>query len=99
MLSFLFLVLGLARKCGVCVRRSSSLKDWADKRCVGCEAYTNEEKTNRGFFLERLGQVYHEENKTDQSIAAYQKMIDMGGDTGLRGLEAQVEVYSVRILA
>jgi tetratricopeptide (TPR) repeat protein len=56
-------------------------------------AYTNEEKTNRGFFLERLGQVYHEENKTDQAIAAYQKMIDMGGDTALRGLEAQVEVY------
>jgi tetratricopeptide (TPR) repeat protein len=48
-------------------------------------AYTNEEKTNRGFFLERLGQVYHEENKTDQSIATYQKMIDMGGDTALRG--------------
>ncbi|MGA2539591.1 MAG: tetratricopeptide repeat protein [Terracidiphilus sp.] len=56
-------------------------------------AYTNEEKSNRGFFLERLGQVYHEENKTDQAIAAYQKMIDMGGDTALRGLEAQVEVY------
>ena len=56
-------------------------------------AYTNEEKTNRGFFLERLGQVYHEENKTDQAIATYQKMIDMGGDTTVRGLEAQVEVY------
>lgn len=58
------------------------------------DAYTNEEKSNRGFFLEHLGQVYHEENKTDQSIAAYQKMVDMGGDTGLRGLRAQVEVYS-----
>ena len=56
-------------------------------------AYTNEEKTNRGFFLERLGQVYHEENKTDQAIATYQKMVDMGGDSALRGLEAQVEVY------
>jgi tetratricopeptide (TPR) repeat protein len=56
-------------------------------------AYTNEEKSNRGFFLARLGQVYHEENKTDQAIAAYQKMIDMGGDTGLQGLEAQIEVY------
>jgi tetratricopeptide (TPR) repeat protein len=55
-------------------------------------AYTNEEKSNRGFFLERLGAVYHEENKTDQSIAAYQKMIDMGGDTAVRGYEAQVEV-------
>jgi len=56
-------------------------------------AYTNEEKSNRGFFLERLGAVYHEEGKTDQSIAAYQKMIDMGGDTAVRGYEAQVEVY------
>jgi tetratricopeptide (TPR) repeat protein len=56
-------------------------------------AYTNEEKSNRGFFLERLGAVYHEENKTDQSIAAYQKMIDMGGDTSVRGYEAQVEVF------
>ena len=56
-------------------------------------AYTNEEKSNRGFFLERLGAVYHEENKTDQSIAAYQKMIDMGGETALRGYEAQVEVF------
>ena len=56
-------------------------------------AYTGEEKTNRSFFLERLGQIYHEENKTDQSIATYQKMVDMGGDAALRGLESQVEVY------
>jgi len=56
-------------------------------------AYTNEEKTNRGFFLERLGTVYHEENKNDLAIATYQKMIDMGGDTALRGYEGQVETY------
>ncbi|HEY1902871.1 MAG TPA: tetratricopeptide repeat protein [Terracidiphilus sp.] len=56
-------------------------------------AYTNEEKSNRGFFLERLGAVYQEENKTDLAIATYQKMIDMGGDGAQRGLEAQVETY------
>ena len=56
-------------------------------------AYTAEEKTNRGFFLERLGYIYHEQNKTEQAIATYQKMIDMGGDTALRGYEAQVETY------
>ncbi len=56
-------------------------------------AYTTEEKSNRGFFLERLGAVYHEEDKTDLSIAAYQKMIDMGSATAVRGYEAQVEVY------
>ena len=56
-------------------------------------AYTTEEKTNLGFFLERLGSVYHEMNKTDLSIAAYQKMIDMGGDQAMRGYEGEVETY------
>jgi tetratricopeptide (TPR) repeat protein len=56
-------------------------------------AYTTEEKTNRGIFLERLGAVYHEQNKVDQAIAAYQKMIDLGGDTALRGYQGQVDTY------
>jgi tetratricopeptide (TPR) repeat protein len=56
-------------------------------------AYTTEEKNNRGIFLERLGAIYHEQNKTDQAIAAYQKMIDMGGDTALRGYQGQVDAY------
>ena len=42
-------------------------------------AYTDEEKNNRAIFLDRLGTVYLEENKTDPAIATYQKMIDMGG--------------------
>jgi tetratricopeptide (TPR) repeat protein len=56
-------------------------------------AYTNEEKSNRSFFLERLGAVYHEENKTDLAIGAYQKMIDMGGESAKNGYEGQVETY------
>jgi len=56
-------------------------------------AYTNEEKSNRGFFLARLGSVYREENKTDLAIASYQKMIDMGGETAIGGYEDQVEAY------
>jgi tetratricopeptide (TPR) repeat protein len=56
-------------------------------------AYTDEEKNNRGIFLERLGSVYHEENKTDLAIAAYQKMVDMGGDTALRGYQGQIDAY------
>ena len=56
-------------------------------------AYTAEEKNNRGIFLERLGAVYHEQNKTDQAIAAYQKLIDMGGDQTLRGYQGQVDTY------
>jgi tetratricopeptide (TPR) repeat protein len=56
-------------------------------------AYTTEEKNNRGIFLERLGAVYHEQNKVDQAIATYQKMIDMGGDNAQHGFQGQVDTY------
>jgi tetratricopeptide (TPR) repeat protein len=56
-------------------------------------AYTNEEKNNRSIFLERLGSVYLEQNKTDQAVAAYQKMINMGGDSAVRGYQGQVDAY------
>ncbi|HVZ83542.1 MAG TPA: tetratricopeptide repeat protein, partial [Terracidiphilus sp.] len=56
-------------------------------------AYTAEEKNNRGIFLDRLGAVYHEQNKVDLAIATYQKMIDMGGDSALRGYQGQVDTY------
>jgi tetratricopeptide (TPR) repeat protein len=56
-------------------------------------AYTTEEKNNRGIFLERLGAVYHEQNKVDQAVATYQKMIDLGGDMALRGYQGEVDTY------
>ena len=56
-------------------------------------AYTEEEKSNRGIFLERLASVYHEQNRTSEAIATYQKMIDMGGDLAMAGFEGQVETY------
>jgi tetratricopeptide (TPR) repeat protein len=56
-------------------------------------AYTDEEKNNRSIFLERLGSVYLEENKTDLAVATYQKMIDMGGSSVTRGYQGQVDAY------
>lgn len=56
-------------------------------------AYTDEEKNNRGIFLERLGAVYHEQNKTAEAIATYQKMIDMGGEMAVRGYQSQVDTW------
>lgn len=56
-------------------------------------AYTDSEKNNRGIFLERLAAVYHEQGKTDQAVATYQKMIDLGGDTAVRGYQGQIETY------
>ncbi len=57
-------------------------------------AYTADEKNNRGIFLDRLGAVYVEQNKTDLAVATYQKMIDMGGDSALRGYQGQVDAYT-----
>jgi tetratricopeptide (TPR) repeat protein len=56
-------------------------------------AYTGEEKNNRGIFLERLGAVYHEQNRTAEAIATYQKLLDLGGESALRGYQGQVETY------
>lgn len=56
-------------------------------------AYTTDEKNNRGIFLERLAGVYHEQNKVDQAIATYQKMIEMGGDVAQRGYQGEVDTY------
>ena len=56
-------------------------------------AYTNEEKNNRSIFLDRLGSVSVENSKTDQAVATYQKMIDMGGDSVVRGYQGQVDAY------
>ncbi len=56
-------------------------------------AYTDEEKNNRSIFLERLGSVYTEQNKTDLAAATYQKMIDMGGDSSMRGYQGQIDAY------
>jgi len=56
-------------------------------------AYTAEEKNNLGIFLERLGAVYHEQNKTDQAIATYQKLIDMGGESAVHGYQFQVDTW------
>jgi tetratricopeptide (TPR) repeat protein len=56
-------------------------------------AYREDEKANRAIFLERLGTVYHEQNKTAEAIATYQKLIDMGGESAVRGYQFQVDTW------
>jgi tetratricopeptide (TPR) repeat protein len=56
-------------------------------------AYTADEKNNRSIFLERLGSVYHEQNKVDEAIATFQKMADLGGDYVVRAYQNEVDVY------
>ncbi|MGA3081692.1 MAG: tetratricopeptide repeat protein, partial [Terracidiphilus sp.] len=57
-------------------------------------AYRDDEKANRAIFLERLGAVYAEQNKIDQAVAAFQKMIDMGGESAVDGYRGQAGTYS-----
>lgn len=56
-------------------------------------AYTQEEKANRSVFLERLAAVYQENNKTQDAIATYQKLIAMGSEFAKRGYQGEVDTY------
>ncbi len=68
-------------------------KQLADQTSHANGAYTTEEKANRSVFLERLAAVYHEENKTGDAIATYQKMIELGGEYAKRGYQGEVDTY------
>lgn len=57
------------------------------------EEYSDLEKNNRAIFLERLANVYREENKTQLAIDTYNKMIAMGGEFAPRGYQAKVDTY------
>jgi tetratricopeptide (TPR) repeat protein len=55
--------------------------------------YADAEKNNRSIFLDRLANVYREQNKTDQAVQAYQLMVAMGGDYAERGYQGEVDAY------
>lgn len=55
--------------------------------------FTDGEKNNRAIFLDRLGILYREENKTDLAVQTYQKMIDLGSDYTTRGYQGQIDAY------
>lgn len=55
--------------------------------------YTDQEKQNRSIFLDRLGIIYREQNKTAEAIAAYKQMVSMGGDFAKNGYQGQVDTY------
>ena len=41
--------------------------------------YSDQEKQNRYYFLNRLGVIYREQDKTTEAVAAYKQMVDLGG--------------------
>ncbi|MEO6804026.1 MAG: tetratricopeptide repeat protein, partial [Granulicella sp.] len=55
--------------------------------------YTDGEKGNRAIFLDRLGIIYKEANKTADSVAAYKQITAMGGDFAKTGYQGQIDAY------
>jgi len=55
--------------------------------------YSNQEKANRAIFLDRLGIIYREENKTAEAVAAYKQIADLGGEYVERGYDGEVDAY------
>ncbi|MEO8737996.1 MAG: tetratricopeptide repeat protein, partial [Edaphobacter sp.] len=55
--------------------------------------YSEGEKANRGIFLDRLGIIYREQNKTTEAVAAYKQMVELGGEFAKGGYQGQVDAY------
>ena len=55
--------------------------------------YSDPEKSNRAIFLDRLGIVYREENKTSDAIDAYKMMLALGGEYVMRGYQGEIDSY------
>ena len=56
-------------------------------------AYSVSERNNRAIFLERLGSVYRDQNKTQQAVETFRKMLALGDDSAIRGYQQIVETY------
>lgn len=56
-------------------------------------AYTAADKSNRSIFLERLGNIYRESNRTQLAIDTFKKMIPMGDESASRAYQEMVETY------
>src|ERR1700761_8010269 len=55
--------------------------------------YSDAEKNNRSIFLDRLANVYREQNKTDAAVQTYQQLVALGGEYAEQGYQGQVDAY------
>ncbi len=57
------------------------------------DVYGTAERNNRSIFLERLGTVYREQNKTQPAVDTFRRMIALGDESASRGYQELVETY------
>jgi tetratricopeptide (TPR) repeat protein len=55
--------------------------------------YSTSEKNNRAIFLERLGGIYRDQNKTDLAAQTFKQMLLLGDDNVSRGYQELIETY------
>ncbi len=55
--------------------------------------YSTSERSNRAIFLERLGTLYRDQNKTQLAVATFRKMTTLGDDSVARGYQQIIETY------
>jgi tetratricopeptide (TPR) repeat protein len=55
--------------------------------------YTDGDRSNRALFLDRLAIVQREANHTDEAVAAYKEIQQLGGDFQARGADGVVDAY------
>ncbi len=55
--------------------------------------YNQRDRNNRALFLERLGNIYREENRPLLALETFRKMVDLGGDESSRGYQEIIDTY------
>jgi tetratricopeptide (TPR) repeat protein len=55
--------------------------------------YSDGEKTNRSYFLDRMAIIYREQNKTAEAVNAYKQLMALGGEYVKNGYSGQVDAY------
>ncbi len=62
-----------------------------DERADG--EYSASDRSNRALFLERLGGVYRDDNRSPESDATFRKMIPLGDEFALRAYQELIDTY------
>ncbi len=57
------------------------------------DEYSIADKNNRAVFLERLGTIYREANKTQLAVETFRRMLDLGDENAIRGYQQIIDTY------
>ena len=72
---------------------AQTLQDLLKKTEKADNNYTQGERNNRAVFLERLGTIYRDQDKYNEAIESFRKMIALGDDNAVRGYQQIIDTY------